>query len=120
MKKTLVLGASPNPERYSFKAVVKLSNHGHEVIPVGLKSGLIEDKEIYTNMPIVDGIHTITLYIGPQNQPTYYDYIVNKIHPKRIVFNPGTENPELEQLAKQKGIETEVACTLVLLSLNEY
>lgn len=120
MKKTLILGASSNPERYAYKATVKLAQHGHEVVPVGLKSGNIEGYEILINNPIVVDIDTVTLYVGPQNQPIYYDYILNQIHPKRIIFNPGTENPELEKLANEQGIETEVACTLVLLSLGEY
>lgn len=120
MKKTLILGASSNPERYAYKATVKLAKHGHEVVPVGLKSGNIEGHEILINNPIVADIDTVTLYVGPQNQPMYYDYILNQIHPKRIIFNPGTENPELEKLANEQGIETEVACTLVLLSLGEY
>jgi len=120
MKKTLVLGASINPERYAYKAVVKLLQHGHEVVPVGLRTGKIEHVEILTNNPVIKEIDTVTLYVGPQNQPVYYDYILNQINPKRIIFNPGTENPELEKLAQEKGIETEVACTLVLLSLGEY
>lgn len=120
MKKTLILGASSNPERYAYKATVKLAQKGHVVVPVGLKSGNIEEHEILINNPIVTDIDTVTLYVGSQNQPMYYDYILNQIKPKRIIFNPGTENPELENLAKQKGIETEVACTLVLLSLGEY
>ncbi len=120
MKKTLILGASSNPERYAYKATVKLASHGHEVFPVGLKSGNIEEHEILINNPIVADINTVTLYVGPKNQPMYYDYILNQIHPKRIIFNPGTENPELEKMAQEKGIETEVACTLVLLSLDNY
>lgn len=120
MKKTLVLGASTNPERYAYKAVVKLLQHGHEVVPVGLRTGKIEHVEILTNNPVIKEIDTVTLYVGPQNQLVYYDYILNQIKPKRIIFNPGTENPELEKLAQEKGIETEIACTLVLLSLGEY
>lgn len=119
-KKTLILGASSNPERYAYKATIKLKQHGHEVIPVGLRAGKIDDVEILVNNPIVESVDTITLYVGPQNQSVYYDYILNQINPKRIIFNPGTENPALEKLAQEKGIETEVACTLVLLSLGEY
>ena len=120
MKKTLILGACSNPERYAYKATVKLAKHGHEVVPVGLKLGNIEGHEILINTPLIKNIDTVTLYVGSQNQPMYYDYILNQIHPKRIIFNPGTENPELEKLANEQGIETEVACTLVLLSLGEY
>lgn len=120
MKKTLILGASSNPERYAYKATIKLAQHGHEVFPVGLRAGKIEGHEILTNNPLIKDVDTVTLYVGPQNQPVYYDYILNQIKPKRIIFNPGTENPELENLAKQQGIETETACTLVLLSLDSY
>ena len=120
MKKTLILGASVNPERYAYKATVKLASHGHEVFPVGLKTGKIEEHEILINNPIIKDIDTVTLYVGPKNQPVYYDYILNQIIPKRIIFNPGAENPELEKMAREKGIETEVACTLVLLSLGNY
>ncbi len=120
MKKTLILGASSNPERYSYKATLKLAYHGHEVIPVGLREGKIESHQILTNMPVVEDIDTVTMYVGAKNQPVYYDYILNKIKPKRIVFNPGAENTELVKLANEKGIETEEACTLVLLSLGSY
>ncbi len=120
MKKTLILGASSNPERYAYKATVKLAQHGHEVFPVGLRAGNIEGHEILINNPIFKDIDTVTLYVGPQNQPVYYDYILNQIKPKRIIFNPGTENPEFEKLAQKQGIQTEVACTLVLLSLDSY
>ncbi|PKP49199.1 MAG: CoA-binding protein [Bacteroidetes bacterium HGW-Bacteroidetes-12] len=120
MKKTLILGASSNPERYSYKATLKLAQNGHEVIPVGLREGKIESHQILTNMPIVEGIDTVTMYVGAKNQPVYYDYILNQIKPKRIVFNPGAENAELVKLANEKGIATEEACTLVLLSLGSY
>jgi predicted CoA-binding protein len=120
MKRTLVLGASPNPERYSYKATKMLRQHNHPVFPVGLRAGLIGDYEILVNTPTVEDIHTVTLYVGPKNQPVYYQYILEEIVPKRIIFNPGTENPELVQLAKMKGIESEIACTLVLLSIENY
>ncbi len=120
MKRTLILGASTNPERYAYKATVKLLENGHEVFPVGLKEGKIQGHPIFTNRPKIENIDTVTLYVGPKNQPEYYDYILNTIKPKRIVFNPGTENEEFIALAKEKGIETEVACTLVLLSIGNY
>ncbi|NQX97763.1 MAG: CoA-binding protein [Flavobacteriales bacterium] len=120
MKKTLILGASPNPERYAHKATLMLSEKGHQVFPVGLRKGKIGSHIIATNSPVIKNIDTLTLYIGPQNQTEYYDYILNQIIPKRIIFNPGTENEKLQKLAQEKGIETEVACTLVLLSINEY
>jgi len=120
MKKTLILGASTNPERYAYKATLKLAANGHEVVPVGLREGKIGEHTILTNMPMVKDIDTVTLYVGKKNQPTYYDYILNIIKPKRIIFNPGAENEELEKLAQEKGIKTEVTCTLVLLSLGNY
>ena len=120
MKRTLILGASPNPNRYSYKATIKLAKHKHPVFPVGLREGKIEDHNILINNPIIENIDTLTLYVGPKNQSVYYDYIINHIKPARIIFNPGTENPELENLANKNGIKTETACTLVLLSLNKY
>lgn len=120
MKRTLILGASPNPERYAFKATTMLAEHNHPVFPVGLREGEINGHQILTDRPVVENIDTVTLYLGPQNQPDYYDYIINQIAPKRIIFNPGTENEELVNLAVAKNIETEVACTLVLLSINQY
>ncbi|MBU6121838.1 CoA-binding protein [Hymenobacter siberiensis] len=119
MKKTLVLGASDNPARYSYRAAHMLKNHGHEVVPVGIRKGQVAGLDIHTDRPQETDIDTVTLYVGPQNQPTWYDYILD-LKPKRILFNPGTENPELERLAQQRGIQTEEACTLVLLSIGQY
>ena len=120
MKRTLVLGASPNSERYSYKATLRLAENGHDVFPVGLRAGLIGSHKILLNNPGLKNIDTVTLYLGPKNQASYYDYILNQIKPNRIIFNPGTENEELIKLAKSAGIETEIACTLVLLSINNY
>jgi predicted CoA-binding protein len=119
MKKTLVLGASDNPARYSFRAVHQLKQHGHEVVPVGIRKGQVAGLDIHTDRPTEAGIDTVTLYVGPQNQPAWYDYILD-LKPKRIIFNPGTENEELEKLAQQRGIRTEEACTLVMLSIGNY
>ena len=118
-KKTLVLGASDNPARYAYRAAHMLKNHGYEVVPVGIRKGEVAGLTIHTDRPAVTDIDTVTLYVGPQNQPAWYDYILN-LKPKRILFNPGTENPELEELAHQSGIRTEEACTLVLLSIGQY
>lgn len=118
-KKTVVLGASPNPQRYSYLAVNKLSAHQHEVIPIGKSVGIINKLEVITDTPDMNDVDTVTLYLNPANQQSYYDYIV-KIHPKRIIFNPGSENPELAKLAEENGIQTINACTLVLLSTNQY
>jgi uncharacterized protein len=119
MKKTLVLGATPNPERYAYMATQRLKNAGHEVLPVGNKKGAIEGIVIENETPQYKDVDTVTLYLNPHNQKPYYDYILS-LHPKRIIFNPGTENWELVKLAKEQGIETEVACTLVMLSVGNY
>lgn len=118
-KTTVVIGASPNPERYSYKATISLQNHQHTVYPVGLRKGIINGLEIITDKPALENIDTVTLYVGPDNQPYWYEYILS-LKPKRIIFNPGTENPELEKMAADKGIETTEACTLVLLSIKQY
>lgn len=114
------MGASPNSNRYSYRATLSLANKNHEVFPVGLRKGKIGDHEILLDNPIIQDIDTVTLYVGPRHQPKLYDYILNQIHPKRIIFNPGTENPELMELAVKQKIKTEVACTLVLLSIGNY
>ncbi|MEP7109212.1 MAG: CoA-binding protein [Ferruginibacter sp.] len=118
-KKTLVIGASPNPARYSYLAVQKLSALMHPVIPLGIKKGVIGNTEIETEKKLFEQIDTITLYLNPLRQKEYYDYIL-ALRPKRIIFNPGAENDELSMLAQQKGIEAVEACTLVLLSTGQY
>jgi len=118
-KKTLVLGASDNPSRYSYLAVQRLSKHGHPVLAIGRKHSFVGETEIITEKKTWDDIDTVTLYLNPQHQRDYYEYIIS-LHPKRIIFNPGAENDELEQLAREKGIRTIEACTLVLLSTNQY
>lgn len=118
-KKTLVLGASENPGRYSNLAVHKLIEHQHSVVAIGSKKGIIDGVEIETEKVPIENINTVTLYLNPANQKEYYDYILS-LHPKRIIFNPGAENSELKNLAKQNNIETQEACTLVLLSTNQY
>ena len=118
-KKTLILGATPNPGRYAYLAAKRLTGHGHSIVNVGLKPGEVAGVPIEKPESIHHDIDTITLYVGPQNQPPLYDYILTT-HPRRIIFNPGTENNELLRMANEKGIETEYACTLVLLSIGEY
>lgn len=119
--KTLVLGATPNPARYAHMAVTSLLRHGHEVVPVGRKEGKVQGLDILTTAPAPQqlDIHTVTLYLNPQNQKEWYDYIL-ALKPKRIIFNPGTENPELSRLASAQGIETVYGCTLVMLSVGNY
>lgn len=118
-KKTLVLGASTNPQRYSFLAVNKLMANQQPVVALGKREGIIGTTKIETEKQPFTDIDTVTLYLNPTNQKEYYDYILS-LHPKRIIFNPGTENEELEVLAEQKGIKVEEACTLVLLSTGQY
>jgi uncharacterized protein len=118
-KKTLVIGASENPQRYSYLAVQKLNAHQHPVIALGKRTGHIGSTIIETEHKHFENIDTVTLYLNPQRQKDYYDYILS-LHPQRIIFNPGTENDELYELAKAKGIAVEEACTLVLLSTNQY
>lgn len=118
-KKTVVLGASPNPERYANKAVFALKQKGHEVIPVGLREGVISGVEIIQGQPIIEDVDTVTLYVGPKHQPEFYDYLMS-LKPKRIIFNPGTKNKELNDLAEANNIETVDACTLVMLSVGNY
>lgn len=118
-KPTVVIGASDNPERYAYKAVLSLHKHGNTVYPVGLRSGLINGIKIYSDKPSFEQIDTVTLYVGPPHQPAWYDYILS-LKPRRIIFNPGTENTELVSLAHKQGIETIEACTLVMLSIGTF
>jgi len=118
-KKTLVLGATPNPNRYAYLAANRLKEKGHSIVNVGIKKGEVAGVPIEQPKQIHTDVDTLTLYIGPQNQPELYQYILDT-HPKRIIFNPGAENPELENLALQQGIETIEACTLVMLATNQY
>ncbi|MDB5201653.1 MAG: hypothetical protein JWQ27_1062 [Ferruginibacter sp.] len=118
-KKTLVLGASANPQRYSYLAVNKLAAHQHEVVAIGKREGNIRETQIVTGTPEIAGIDTVTLYLNPVNQKPYYDYILS-LKPKRIIFNPGTENDELVEMAEKQGIKTQDACTLVMLSTGQY
>ncbi|MFK7932924.1 MAG: CoA-binding protein [Saprospiraceae bacterium] len=119
MKKTLVLGASTNPQRYSYRATRMLTDRGYEAVPVGIKKGAIAGIDIINGTPESDDIDTVTLYLNPERQKQYYDYILG-LKPNRIIFNPGTENFELVRLAKEQGIETAIACTLVMLSTGQY
>ena len=118
-KKTLILGATPNPGRYAYLAANRLKAKGHSIINIGIKKGEVAGVAIENPGQIYADVDTITLYVGPQNQPELYQYILDT-HPKRIIFNPGAENPELENLATKQGIETLEACTLVLLATGQY
>lgn len=119
IKKTLVMGASTDPGRYAYKAIKMLQRYGHPVVALGKKEDNLEGVRIEKEHISFDGVDTVTLYLNPMNQRQYYDYITG-LKPKRVIFNPGTENPELYALLRENGIEIEIACTLVMLSINQY
>lgn len=118
-KKTLVLGVSLNQNKYSNFAVHKLVNHDIEAVAFGLKSGKVAGVVINTELLHFEEIHTVTLYLNPKNQKNYYEYIVS-LNPQRVIFNPGTENPEFYKILNENNIQFEEACTLVLISTNQY
>ncbi|GAB3907017.1 CoA-binding protein [Larkinella knui] len=117
--KTLVVGASENPERYANKAANRLVQQGHAIELLGLRSGTIRDNPIRTGQPDLSDIDTVTLYVSPKNQTGLYEYI-KKLKPRRVIFNPGTENPAFEKELEQQGIEPVEACTLVMLAIGQY
>ncbi|MFW6310381.1 MAG: CoA-binding protein [Prolixibacteraceae bacterium] len=118
-KKTLVIGASANPVRYSHMAVHQLRANHHEVIGLAKRKGNVADIEIQTEFPAGEDVHTVTLYVGPQHQPEYYEPLL-QLKPKRVIFNPGTENDEFNRRLTAAGIEAIEACTLVMLSTGQY
>ena len=119
MKKTLVLGASLNEERYSNQAIRMLREYGHPVEAHGLRAGKVVDVEIQTELKQYPDIDTVSLYLNPQRQEAFYEYII-QLKPKRVIFNPGTENPELYKKLIRHNIGYEEACTLVLLRTNQF
>ncbi len=120
-KLTVVVGATDNPERYAYRATDLLQAKGIPFIPIGIKKGLVFGKEIVDlrQKPDLTNVHTLTLYLGPQNQTEWVDYLIG-LAPKRIVFNPGTENPLFFSKAKAAGIEVLEACTLVMLTTGQF
>lgn len=121
MKKTVIIGATPNPTRFAYLAAEMLTSYGHEFVPVGVRKGEVFGKEILdiVQKPNVVDVDTVTLYIGPARQPEWYEYILG-LRPKRIIFNPGTENPEFETKAEKAGAEAVVGCTLVMLRTGQF
>ncbi len=119
--KTVILGASTNPSRYSNRVTLMMLDQGIEVIPVGIKKGEIGGVTILDirQEPVIENVHTITLYMSAQNQQPWHHYIL-KLNPQRIIFNPGAENDKLTQLAIAKGILVEDSCTLVMLTVNTF
>ena len=118
-KKTLVLGASENPSRYSYLAIKALLAKGHDIVALGNRAGSVSGIPIITSPPIISDLDTVTVYLNPQRQQQYYQYIIS-LAPKRIIFNPGAENQELAELSVQNAITVMEACTLVLLSTGQY
>lgn len=117
--KTLVIGATTNKERYAYKAIHNLIAKNHQVVAIGSKEGMAVDVKIETNKVPFQGIDTVTLYVNPNVQEAYYDYIIS-LKPRRVIFNPGTENPDFYTILTANGIAYEAACTLVLLATNQY
>ena len=122
MKKTVIIGATPNPSRYAYLAANMLAEYGNEIVPMSInKGGQVAGTDIVdlNARPAIPGVDTVTLYIGPQRQPEWYDYILS-LKPKRIIFNPGTENEEFEKKAEEQGVEATEACTMVLLRSRQF
>ncbi|MGI9531713.1 CoA-binding protein [Lutimonas sp.] len=119
MKKVLVLGASFNEKRYSNMAMKKLLKYGHKVMGIGAIAGSLDEAKVFTEPKTLTGIHTVSVYLNSVNQRSFYDYIID-LNPERVIFNPGSENIEFEELLREKNIFFEKACTLVMLSLNQF
>ena len=119
MKRTLIIGASPNTSRYANKAAFRLVNVGHKIVNIGIKKGEVAGEKILNGQPQIQNLDTIALYIGPKNQEHLYEYIIS-LKPKRIIFNPGTENDELIAFANKNNIEPVLGCTLVMLASKTY
>jgi predicted CoA-binding protein len=118
-KKTLVLGASANPARYSFLAINKLREHNHLVVAIGKRQAIVADIPVELETAPIENLDTVSIYLNKENQKNYYDYIISQ-HPRRVIFNPGAENPDFELALANKGILAVEACTLVLLSTGQY
>ena len=116
---TAVFGSSVKPMRFSFKAINKLRQNGYPVHALGLREGRVADVDIQTGKPDLTDVHTVTMYLGPQNQPEYYDYI-QSLKPQRVIFNPGTENNEFANILKDNGVEVVEYCTLVMLDMDMF
>lgn len=118
-KKTLVIGASTDPSRYAYLAANKLVKYGHSIELLGRNEGKVAEQEIQTDKPALEDIDTVTVYVNPKHQAEYYDYVVG-LKPRRVIFNPGAENMEFEELLTKNNIEPIEACTLVMLSTGQF
>ena len=119
MDKTLIIGATTNPDRYSNLVIHRLRAKGYPVQAIGKKSGSVAGVEILNEKVPMKNVHTVSIYLNPLKQPEYYDYIIS-LKPQRVIFNPGAENPEFSNLLLENGIEVDVACSMVLLASNQY
>ncbi len=117
--KNLILGASTNPNRYAYLALESLVKRNYPVVGVGLKEAEINGVKIHKDKKVFSDIDTVTLYLSAKNQTDFYDYLL-QLNPRRVIFNPGTQNPELENLLAKNNIEVVHACTLVMLSTQQY
>ena len=118
-KTTLIIGASLNPNKYSNIALKRLDDKEIKIHAIGAREGRVNDVNITTEKTSFNNIDTVTMYLNPKRQEEYYDYVLG-LNPRRVIFNPGTENSEFSKILKEKGIKSEIACTLVLLSTNQY
>lgn len=118
-KKTLIFGASTKPERMSYMCLIRLQSQGHEIVAIGGREAQVNGVTIQTGHPEIKDLDTITLYMGEQRQEPHIQYLLS-LNPKRIIFNPGAENPKLYDLAKAQGIEVLNACSLVMLGAGQY
>lgn len=118
-KKTLVLGASPTPSRYAYKAIKRLLSYGHEVVAIGKLEAEVDSVKIMKEMVDIPDLHTVTMYLNPERQEPYLDYIL-ELKPKRIIFNPGSYNPKLDKMARAAGIQVMEDCTLVMLDMDDF
>lgn len=120
-KKTVIIGATPNTTRYAYMAAERLANAHIKFVPIGIKQGEVLGETILpiNEKPMVEDVHTVTMYIGPQNQPEWYDYILS-LKPKRVLFNPGTENETFQEMIRKESIEVVEGCTLVMLGVGTY
>lgn len=114
-----MLGASPNPDRYSNKAVRRLISNNYEVVAIGIRKGLIGDIPIITGQPALDNVHTVLIYLSPSHQSEIFDYVLS-LRPKRVVFNPGTESPEFEEMLASYNIKVVRDCSLVMMASNRF
>jgi len=118
-KPTLVIGANTDPSKYAYKAIKRLRSSQHPVIAFGPRPGTVDDVEIENEWDEDWDVDTVTLYINPTRQPEYEEKIIG-LKPKRVIFNPGTENPPFMRQLRENGIQAEMACTLVMLATDQY